>query len=34
MHKKEEMHAGPRAKEQVKEKLLPLIEQIENSNKG
>ena len=32
--KKEEKHAGPRAKEQVKEKLLQLIEQIENSNKG
>jgi beta-lactamase class D len=32
--KKEEKHAGPRAKEQVKGKLLQLIEQIENSNKG
>jgi beta-lactamase class D len=29
--KKEEGHAGPRAKEQAKEKLLQLIEQIENS---
>ncbi len=28
-NKKEEKHAGPRAKEQVKEKLLQLIEQIE-----
>lgn len=32
--KKEEKHAGPRAKEQAKEKLLPLIEQIEHSTKG
>lgn len=31
--KKEEKHAGPRAKEEVKEKLLHLIEQIENSKK-
>lgn len=32
--KKEEEHAGPRAKNQAKEKLLKLIEQIENSKKG
>jgi beta-lactamase class D len=32
--KKEESHAGPRAKEQAKEKLLQLIETIENSKKG
>jgi beta-lactamase class D len=30
-NKKEENHAGPRAKEQAKEKLLQLIEQIERS---
>ena len=30
-NKKEAEHAGPRAKEQAKEKLLHLIEQIENS---
>jgi len=29
--KKEAEHAGPRAKQQAKEKLLQLIEQIENS---
>jgi beta-lactamase class D len=32
--KKEENHAGPRAKEQTKEKLQKLIKKIENSNKG
>ena len=32
--KKEEKHAGPRAKEQVKQKLLQLIEHIENSKNG
>jgi beta-lactamase class D len=32
--KKEEKHAGPRAKEQAKEKLLELIEQIKNSDKA
>lgn len=32
--KKEEKNAGPRAKEQTKKKLLQLIEQLENSNKG
>jgi beta-lactamase class D len=32
--KKEEKHAGPRAKEQAKEKLMRLIEEIKNSNKG
>ena len=29
-NKKEENHAGPRAKEQAREKLLQLIDQIEN----
>jgi beta-lactamase class D len=31
-NKIEQTHTGPRAKEQVKEKLKDLIEQIENSN--